>query len=84
MDASVFIPLVIIALVQLVKYVVPNINGAVTIVIAMVVGALIGLTDQFIGVTDVSIAHGVALGLGAVGITTVAQKLGIVPTPEKR
>jgi hypothetical protein len=84
MDATVFIPLIIIALVQLVKYIVPNINGAVTILIAMAVGLLVGFFDQFIGVTDVSPAAGIALGLGAVGITTVAQKLGVFPTPEKR
>lgn len=77
-SAIILISIVIIAITQLIKYLAPNINGAVTIVVAVVVGILIALIDQFIGATDITIAEGVLAGLGAVGITTAASKVNTV------
>lgn len=76
MDAIFFIGLVIIAITQFLKLLIPKMNGAVTIVVAIVVGVVVALVDGFIGVTDISIAQGVVAGLTAVGISTVANKTG--------
>ena len=88
-EATVFIGVVVIGLVQFFKYIINKIfkrdvvTQEVTIVLAMVIGALVGLTDQIIGVTDVSIAAGVMIALGAIGATTVASKVGVNTTPAK-
>lgn len=76
MEAIFFIGLVIIAITQAIKYVAPKLNGAVTIVVAVLVGIVVALVDGLIGVTDISIAEGVVAGLTAVGITTTANKVG--------
>lgn len=75
-DATIFIPLLIIAVTQMVKMVLPQITGFVTILVAFVVGVFVALTDTHIGVTDVTVAQGLVLALGAVGITTLASKAG--------
>lgn len=74
-SAIVLIGIVIIGITQFIKYLAPNINGAVTILVALGVGVLIALLDQYIGATDISIAEGVIAGFGAVGITTVVSKV---------
>ncbi len=75
-EAVVFIPLIIIAVTQMIKMALPQVTGFVTIVIAFVVGVLVALVDTNIGVADVTIAQGLVLALGAVGITTLASKAG--------
>lgn len=75
-EAIVFIPLIIIAITQMVKMALPQVTGFVTIIIALVVGILVALVDTHIGVADVTIAQGLVLALGAVGITAVAAKAG--------
>lgn len=74
-EAALFIGLVIIALVELVKYFVPQISGAATIGISIVVGILVALVDQLIGVTDVTIAEGIVIALGSSGAVAVAKKV---------
>lgn len=75
-EAIVFIPLIIIAVTQMVKMVFPQINGFLTILIAFIVGIVVSLVDTHIGVADVTVAQGLVLALGAVGVTTVASKAG--------
>ena len=75
-EAALFIPLVIIAITQMVKMALPQVTGFVTIIIAFVVGVLVALGDQLIGVTDINVAQGIVLALGAIGITTLASKAG--------
>lgn len=75
-EAAIFIPLVIIAITQMLKMAFPGIAGFVTILIAFCVGLVVALVDQFVGVTDVSIAQGLVLALGAVGVTVLANKAG--------
>lgn len=75
-DAILLIPLLIIAVTQLIKMALPQIVGFVTVIIALVVGVLVAVVDQYIGVTDISIGYGLVLALSAVGITTVAGKAG--------
>ena len=75
-DAAVFIPLIIIAVTQMVKMAFPKVTGFVTIVIAFAVGIVVALIDTHIGVTDVTIATALVLALGAIGITAIAAKAG--------
>lgn len=75
-EASLFIPLIIVAVTQLVKMGVPQIQGWVTVILAFVVGLVIALIDQLIGVTDISVAQGLVYALGAIGISVVAGKAG--------
>lgn len=74
-EAAVFIPLAIIAATQAIKYVLPHVNGAVTIAVAVLLGVVLALVDNEIGVTDVTVAQGVMRGLESVGIVTVATKI---------
>lgn len=75
-EAVLFIPLIIVAITQMIKMALPQITGFVTILVALVVGVVVALVDTHIGVADVSIAQGLVLALGAVGITAVAAKAG--------
>lgn len=75
-EATIFIPLIIIAVTQMVKMALPQINGFVTVLVALCVGVIVALIDTSIGVTDVSIAEGIVAALGAVGISALASKAG--------
>jgi hypothetical protein len=75
-SAGIIIPLLIIAITQIIKMFVPRVNGAVTIVVALIIGVLIALLDTHIGVADITIAQGLVLALGAVGVTVLANKAG--------
>ncbi len=75
-DAAIFIPLIIIAITQMIKMALPQINGFVTIIIAFAVGLVVALVDNVIGITDITIAQGLVLALGSIGITTIASKAG--------
>ncbi len=80
-EATVFIGAVIIGLTQGIKYLIPNITGWVTILVAIIVGVIVALTDQLIGVTDISVAQGLMIALASVGATTVASKIGVNTSP---
>lgn len=75
-DAVIFIPLIIVAVTQMVKMAFPQITGFLTILIALIVGVVIALIDTAIGVADVTVAQGLVHALGAVGITAIASKAG--------
>lgn len=74
--AEVFVPLVILAITQMIKMAAPAVIGWVTILVAFAVGIVIALIDQFIGVSDISIAQGIIYSLTAIGISIVAGKAG--------
>lgn len=69
-DSAVLIGAAIIAITQGVKYVAPKISGALTIVLAVLVGILVALLDTHIGVADISVAQGIIVALAAVGVHT--------------
>mgnify|MGYP000910462984 CR=1 FL=1 len=75
-DAAIFIPLLIIAVTQMVKMALPQVTGFVTILVALGVGLVVALIDQLIGVTDITIAQGIVHALSAIGITAIASKAG--------
>lgn len=76
MEAVIFIGLLIVAFTQIIKMFVPAVNGGVTVVVALIVGVVVGLLDQFLGVTDVSVAQGVVGALEAIGLAALAGKAG--------
>lgn len=75
-EAAIFIPLVIIAVTQMIKMALPQISGFVTVLVALAVGIVVALVDTFIGVRDITVAEGLVLALGAIGITALASKAG--------
>lgn len=75
-DSVVFIGAAIIAATQVLKLLVPAVNGAVTIVVATLLGALVGGIDIHIGLDNISVAQGVLTGLAAVGVHTTAAQVG--------
>lgn len=75
-DSVIFIATVIaaiIAVTQFIKFLSPQVRGAITIVVAIVVGIVVAILDTHIGVNDISIAQGILIGLAAVGVSTVAK-----------
>lgn len=75
-DATVFLPLVIVAATQMVKMAVPKLPAWVTIAVAFLLGIVVALVDTAIGIKDISIANGILVALTAIGITVVASKAG--------
>jgi hypothetical protein len=75
-QASLFIPLLIVAITQLVKMAVPTVVGWLTVVVALLVGIVVALVDVNIGVQDITVAQGVVYALGAIGLSTVFSKAG--------
>ena len=76
MDSVIFIGAGIIAVTQFVKSLVPNINGAYTIAVAVVVGVLVSVFDTQIGIVDVTLAQGILTALASVGVHTTASRIG--------
>lgn len=74
--STLFIPLIIIAVTQMIKMKFPQVTGFLTIAVAFVVGILVALVDTFIGVEDITVAQGLVLALPAIGITAAAAKAG--------
>jgi hypothetical protein len=86
-ESAVFIGTVIIAITQAIKYLAPRVNGAITILVAALVGLLVALLDTQIGVADISVAQGILIGLSSAGVVTVATKVNTgttTPVPEIR
>lgn len=74
-DAVLFIGTVVVAVVEVIKYLAPGVRGAVTILVSALVGLIVSLVDVYIGVPDITPAFGILTGLGAAGVTAVAAKV---------
>lgn len=74
-DSAIFIGTIIIALVQVIKYFVPAVSGVVTILVAAIVGGVVGVVDTNIGIADISVAQGILVGLGAAGVVYTAGRV---------
>lgn len=75
-EGAVFIGTVVIALVDAIKDLAPKVTGAITVLVAGLVGGLIALVDKEIGVFDITFAAGVLAGLAAAGAVGVAKRVG--------
>jgi type III secretory pathway component EscS len=74
-DSVLFIGAIIIAVTQALKILWPKvITGAVTIIVALIVGIAVALLDTHIGVQDITVAQGILIALAAVGVHTTASK----------
>lgn len=77
MEAVLFLSVVVTALVQLVKMALPeSVTGWITIIIALVVGAVASLLANWLGLLPTSPAEGIVAALGAIGFSTLAGKAG--------
>lgn len=75
-EALLFISPVVVAVVDAVKSLVPKVTGALTILVAGAIGALIAVVDVHIGVSDFTIAQGILGGLSAAGLIGGLKKIG--------
>lgn len=66
----------IVAIVQFLKTYVSQVNGGITIIVAVVIGAIAGLFH----VNGIDVTSGIFLGLAAVGVHTVASNVGTAST----
>lgn len=77
MEAVLFLSVVVIALTQLVKMALPQqVQGWITIIIALVVGVLASIFANWLGLLPTTPAQGIIAALGAIGITTAFGKAG--------
>lgn len=75
MEVTLFLSVVIVALTQLVKMALPErVHGFITVIIAIVLGVVVSLVAEPLGVAQVTIAEGIVAALGAIGITSAASK----------
>lgn len=75
-EAAIFIPLIILAVTQIIKQAAPAVKGWVTILTAFIVGIVVALLDTHIGVVNVTVAQGIVFALEAIGLSTLAAKAG--------
>lgn len=76
MDATVFIGAVVAGVTELIRYLSPQVKGALTIAVAVLVGILVALIDTQIGIKDITIAQGVSIGLATAGVVATAKRVG--------
>ena len=74
-EAALFFGAVIIGVTRFIKLLAPNVNGALTVAVAVALGILLAVVDKEIGVVDISVAQGILLGFGSVGAVNVAEKV---------
>lgn len=70
-----FIGLIVISLTQQLKFLSDRIVGIVTFIVAVIVGALIGMLDRQLGLPDITVAAGIWTAVGAVGAHTLASAI---------
>lgn len=80
-DATVLIPLVIIAITQMIKMASPKVTGWITILVAFVVAIVVSvlsfvLPSEITGIGHVTIGGALISALSAVGVTVLASKAG--------
>lgn len=82
-DSAILIGAIIIAITQALKFLSPKISGIVTMVVAVLVGILIACVDTNIGLANITVAQGILIALGAIGVHTTAAAVNtkVTPTP---
>lgn len=75
-DSAVFIGAIIIAITEAIKMLAPKVSGALTIIVAVLVGITVALLGPAIGIVQISVAQGILTALAAVGVHTVASAIG--------
>jgi hypothetical protein len=81
-DGSIFIGAIIIAITQAVRILSPAVNGIVTMVVAVLTGIIVALVSSPIGLTHITVAQGILIALGSIGVHTVASSVSTnIKTP---
>lgn len=80
-DPTILIPLVIIAITQMIKMASPKVTGWITILIAFIVALVVSIASVTLpstvtGLPHVTIGAAIISALGAVGVTVLASKAG--------
>jgi hypothetical protein len=76
-EGVLFIGAVVAGVTQLAKFIRDKAWDRVgTVVIAVCVGILVALVDTEIGVVDLTVAQGIMIAFGAVGVVGTAEKIG--------
>lgn len=75
MEATIFIGAIIAGVTQAIKLLSAQVQGIVTVLVAILTGILIALIDTQIGVIDITIAEGVFIALGTVGVVTAVDRV---------
>jgi hypothetical protein len=75
-DSAIFIGAMIIAIVQAIKYVFPQVTGAITTIVAILVGIAAAVVAPHIGIVPITIAQGIMTALASVGVHTVVSSTG--------
>ena len=80
-EAAVLVPMVIIAITQMIKMASPKVTGWITILVAFVVAIVMSLLSlalptEVIGIPRVSIGEALFSALTAIGITAAFAKAG--------
>lgn len=76
MDINIFIGAIVAGVTEALRIEVPRISGGLTVLCAAIVGGLVGAVDVSIGLTNITIAQGIFIGLGTAGVTATAKKIG--------
>lgn len=75
MEAVFFLSVVVIALTEMVKRLLPeNVQGWITILIALAMGVVASLAAEWLGLAPTTPAEGIVAGLGAIGITSAMDR----------
>lgn len=75
MESTIFIGAIIAGITQAIKSVLPQVKGWVTILIAVLVGVLVALLDEEMGIIDITVAQGIMTALGTVGVMTAVDRV---------
>lgn len=76
-EAVVFIGAVVAGVTQLFKHLRDkDYNAVAVVVVAVLVGLVVSLLDTQIGVVDISVAQGIMLGFGTVGVAGIVERIG--------
>ena len=81
-EGTLFIGLVIVAVTEVIKRLVPQVSGVLTILVSVAVGIVVALVDTAIGVVDMTVAEGIMAGLAASGTVSVARAVSSVAPPK--
>jgi hypothetical protein len=74
-ESTIFIGAIIAGITQAIKSVLPQVKGWVTILIAVLVGVLVALLDEEMGIIDITVAQGIMTALGTVGVMTAVDRV---------
>lgn len=75
-EGVLFVGTAIAGVTQFVKLLVPRVNGAITILAAVLTGVVVAMLDTQIGVVDITIAEGIMTALATSGVVGTLKQVG--------